>query len=84
MATMTTISGTQERSGQAADTDAIRLFHVNLPEAELNELRRRIRATSWPERETVTNQLHGVQLATIQKLARYWAIHGFLPVRAGD
>jgi hypothetical protein len=82
MATMTTISGTQERSGQAADT-AIRLFHVNLPEAELNELRRRISATSWPERETATNQSKSVQLATIQKLARYWAIHGFLPVRAG-
>jgi pimeloyl-ACP methyl ester carboxylesterase len=51
----------------------IRPFHVNFPEAELTELRRRINATRWPERETVTDQSQGVQLATIQKLARYWA-----------
>jgi hypothetical protein len=50
----------------------IRPFHVNFPEAELTELRRRINATRWPERETVTDQSQGVQLATIQKLARYW------------
>jgi hypothetical protein len=51
----------------------IRPFHVNVPEAELTELRRRVSATKWPERETVTDQSQGVQLATIQKLARYWA-----------
>jgi pimeloyl-ACP methyl ester carboxylesterase len=51
----------------------IRPFHVNVPEAELTELRRRINATRWPDRETVTDQSQGVQLATIQKLARYWA-----------
>jgi len=50
----------------------IRPFHVNVPEAELTELRRRIHATKWPERETVTDQSQGVQLATIQKLAQYW------------
>jgi pimeloyl-ACP methyl ester carboxylesterase len=50
----------------------IRPFHANFPEAELTELRRRINATRWPERETVTDQSQGVQLATIQKLARYW------------
>jgi pimeloyl-ACP methyl ester carboxylesterase len=50
----------------------IRPFRVNIPEAELTELRRRINATRWPERETVTDQSQGVQLATIQKLARYW------------
>ena len=43
------------------------------PEAELTELRRRINATKWPERETVTDATQGVQLATIQALARYWA-----------
>jgi pimeloyl-ACP methyl ester carboxylesterase len=48
-------------------------FHVNVPEAELTELRRRIDATRWPERELVTDISQGVQLATIQKLARYWA-----------
>src|SRR4029453_8409372 len=70
---MTPTSGTQERSEQAADKTAIRPFHVNVPDAELTELRRRIKATKWPERETVTDASQGVQLATIQKLARYWA-----------
>jgi pimeloyl-ACP methyl ester carboxylesterase len=51
----------------------IRPFHVNFPEAELTELRRCINATRWPERETVTDASQGVQLATIQELARYWA-----------
>jgi pimeloyl-ACP methyl ester carboxylesterase len=51
----------------------IRPFRVNVPEAELTELRRRINATRWPERETVTDASQGVQLATSQKLARYWA-----------
>ena len=58
---------------QAADKTAIRPFRVNVPEAELTELRRRINATKWPERETVTDASQGVQLATIQALARYWA-----------
>jgi pimeloyl-ACP methyl ester carboxylesterase len=56
-----------------SDQTAIRPFQVNVPEAELTELRRRINATKWPERETVTDQSQGVQLATIQQLARYWA-----------
>ena len=51
----------------------IRPFHVNVPEEELIELRRRINATRWPDRETVTDNSQGVQLATMQKLARYWA-----------
>jgi pimeloyl-ACP methyl ester carboxylesterase len=51
----------------------VRPFHLNVPEAELTELRRRINATKWPERETVTDKSQGVQLATIQALARYWA-----------
>src|SRR4030095_10386121 len=50
----------------------IRPFHVNVPEEELVELHRRINATRWPEKETVTDQTQGVQLATIQKLAHYW------------
>src|SRR5437764_4149313 len=56
-----------------ADPNAIRPFHIRVPEAELTELRRRITATKWPERETVEDQSQGVQLATIQALARYWA-----------
>jgi pimeloyl-ACP methyl ester carboxylesterase len=60
-------------SEQTADKTAIRSFQVNVPEAELTELRRRINATRWPERETVTDASQGVQLATMQALARYWA-----------
>jgi pimeloyl-ACP methyl ester carboxylesterase len=70
---MTAPSATQHRREQAADKNAIRPFRVNVPEAELTELRRRIEATRWPDRETVGDQSQGVQLATMQKLARYWA-----------
>src|SRR5712664_3662313 len=55
------------------EATAIRPFRVNVPEADLTDLRRRISATKWPERETVTDASQGVQLATIQALARYWA-----------
>ena len=58
----------------AAETrSAIRPFRVNVPEAALVDLRTRITATRWPERETVADASQGVQLATIQELARYWA-----------
>jgi len=50
----------------------IRPFHVDISEEALDDLRRRIAATQWPEKETVADQSQGVQLATIQKLARYW------------
>ena len=52
---------------------AIRPFQVNVPEADLTELRRRIEATRWPDKETVNDQSQGPQLATVQKLASYWA-----------
>jgi pimeloyl-ACP methyl ester carboxylesterase len=52
---------------------AIRPFRVNVPEADLTELRRRIAATRWPEKETVADQSQGVPLATVRELARYWA-----------
>jgi pimeloyl-ACP methyl ester carboxylesterase len=52
---------------------AIRPFTIETPEADLEELRTRIEATRWPEKETVADQSQGPQLATIQKLARYWA-----------
>jgi pimeloyl-ACP methyl ester carboxylesterase len=55
------------------DTAAIRPFRVNVPEAELDEMRRRINMTRFPDRETVPDQSQGPQLATLQKLARYWA-----------
>src|SRR4051812_46745422 len=57
----------------AAGGDAIRPFTVSFPQEEIDELRRRVAATRWPERETVTDTSQGVQLATMQKLARYWA-----------
>ena len=55
------------------EPDAIRPFRVNFPEAELTELRRRIKATRWPEKETVADTSQGVPLAPLQELARYWA-----------
>src|SRR4030095_10237285 len=56
------------------EATAIRPFQVvSVPDAELTDLRRRIDATRWPERETVKDASQGIQLATIQKLARYWA-----------
>ena len=70
---MTQASVLQQSSEQAADKGAIRPFHLEVLEAELTELRRRIKATRWPERETVTDASQGVQLATTQALARYWA-----------
>jgi pimeloyl-ACP methyl ester carboxylesterase len=51
---------------------AIRPFRVDIPEEDLNDLRRRIAAARWPEKETVVDQSQGVQLATMQELARYW------------
>jgi len=53
--------------------EEIHPFHVDVPEAELAELRRRIEATRWPERETVDDASQGVQLATMKQLAQYWA-----------
>jgi pimeloyl-ACP methyl ester carboxylesterase len=56
-----------------ADKTAIRPFTFTAPEKDLVELRRRVQATAWPDRETVPDASQGVQLATIQALARYWA-----------
>ena len=58
-----------ERS--AGDT-TIRPFTIEIPEAELEDLRARIAATRWPEKELVEDRSQGVQLATMQALARYW------------
>ena len=56
----------------ATEGNAIRPFRVNIPEAALVDLRRRINATRWPERETVSDESQGVPLAMIQELTRYW------------
>jgi pimeloyl-ACP methyl ester carboxylesterase len=57
----------------AATTTEIRPFSVDVPQEELDELRRRILAARWPSRELVDDRSQGVQLATLQELARYWA-----------
>jgi pimeloyl-ACP methyl ester carboxylesterase len=59
-------------SSTVETTIDIRPFHVDIPDEALDDLRERIAATQWPEKETVADQSQGVQLATIQKLARYW------------
>jgi pimeloyl-ACP methyl ester carboxylesterase len=56
-----------------SDKTAIRPFRVDVPEADLNDMRKRIKATKFPERETVSDTSQGVQLATVEKLAKYWA-----------
>jgi pimeloyl-ACP methyl ester carboxylesterase len=56
-----------------SDTTAIRRFRVHVSEATLTELRRRISATNWPDRETVDDTSQGVPLAMMRDLARYWA-----------
>jgi len=57
----------------AVNADAIRPFSINFPEEVLVDLRRRIAATKWPDKEQVPDTTQGVQLATVQKLAHYWA-----------
>src|SRR5579871_4531644 len=62
-----------KQDNKQIDKNTIRPFHMHVPEAALSELRRRIDATNWPEKETVSDATQGVQLATIQALAHYWA-----------
>ena len=50
----------------------IRPFHVEIPEERIDDLRRRIEATRWPSKELVKDRSQGVQLETLQELARYW------------
>jgi len=56
----------------ATADDRVRPFHVNVPEEQLLDLRRRVKSTRWPDKETVTDPSQGVQLATLQQLVRYW------------
>jgi Epoxide hydrolase N terminus len=56
----------------ASRDNMIRPFHIDFPEAHLVDLHRRIAATRWPERETVTDAAQGVRLAKMRELARYW------------
>jgi hypothetical protein len=63
----------QEMVESAEGASAIRPFRIDVPEEKLIELRRRIAATQWPDGETVQDSSQGVQLKTMQQLARYWA-----------
>ena len=76
----TTVSGTEDAAVAAASSarrstedTSVRPFTVHFPQGSLDNLRRRIAATQWPEKETVADQSQGVPLATMQELARYWA-----------
>jgi pimeloyl-ACP methyl ester carboxylesterase len=66
------MSAVVEQAGGSNEA-AVHSFHVDVPEAELTELRRRISTTRWPEQETVTDESQGVKLAMMQDLASHWA-----------
>jgi len=66
-------SATHKEHKMAATGDAIRPFHFEAPQDALVDLKRRVAATKWPDREQVPGDTQGVQLATMQKLAQYWA-----------
>jgi pimeloyl-ACP methyl ester carboxylesterase len=63
-------------------TEDIRHFQVDVPQEELDDLRRRVAAVRWPDRELVDDRSQGVQLATIQALADHWATHDWRRVEA--
>src|SRR6266404_2660739 len=68
-----TMTSTLPQSVQApAESDAIRPFKVKVPQAAIDDLRRRIAATRWPDKETVPDQSQGAQLARLQALVQYW------------
>jgi pimeloyl-ACP methyl ester carboxylesterase len=56
----------------AGESNTIRPFHISIPDEQVVDLRRRIAATRWPDRETVNDQSQGIQLAKLQELVRYW------------
>jgi pimeloyl-ACP methyl ester carboxylesterase len=72
MTERTTAGPRPAEPGPATQDTTLRPFRVDIPDQALDDLRRRIAATRWPSRELVTDRSQGVQLATIQALARYW------------
>ncbi len=66
-------SSTRSSKVAASPEDSIRPFRVNVPKADLDDLRRRLSATRWPARELVQDRSQGVQLAPLKELVRYWA-----------
>src|SRR5438067_4383299 len=71
--TSTATSPTPANAAAASDDKSIRPFHFTASEEALADMRKRIAATRWPDKEIVTDASQGVQFATMQKLARYWA-----------
>jgi pimeloyl-ACP methyl ester carboxylesterase len=67
-----TASGFAQTTQTTKDTALIRPFHINIPEAAVTNLRQRIQATRWPDKETVTDRTQGVNLDQIQTLVKYW------------
>jgi len=61
-----------EKQSTATQDDSIRAFHIKVPEEQLVDLRKRIAATRWPDKETVNDESQGVRLADMQELVRYW------------
>ena len=72
-ATMSVVAGDGPGEMKKEEPTALRRFHVHIPDEVLVDLRQRVNATRWPEKETVTDTSQGAQLATMQALARYWA-----------
>ena len=67
------VTTTNESATQVAKGLSVRPFQIDVPQAAIDDLRTRIKATRWPEKETVSDTSQGVQLATMEALARYWA-----------
>ncbi len=78
------VSASKDAGTSVVADAAIREFRVDIPQEAIDDLRRRLRATRWPEKETVTDQTQGVPLATTQALVRYWGTdYDFGRVEAG-
>src|SRR5687768_13736803 len=73
MATISSLTLASTPAAAENNDTAIRPFRVNVPKADLADLRLRLAATRWPTQELVKDRSQGVQLATLKELARYWA-----------
>src|SRR3954466_15807143 len=66
------MSSSSESSTAVAGTPTVRPFRIDVPQEEIDELRQRVRATRWPDKETVGDRSQGVQLAKLRPLIEYW------------
>jgi pimeloyl-ACP methyl ester carboxylesterase len=73
VATVVSLGAADDAKSPVIKSDAIRPFHITIPDEALTDLKQRVQATRWPDKETVSDQSQGVPLATLQELARYWA-----------